>query len=83
MRERALWQRRSARQVVAQYTARRSPSAWCEDEAQRIALERDLCLNMVFAVALRIPDKEVGTQLLEVWQRAHGYDLAEESADAR
>jgi|GEM_PF-1540501 len=76
----ALWQRRSARQVVAQYTARRSPSAWCEDEDQRISLVRSLCLSLIFAIALRIPDEEIGAQLLEIWRRAHGFEAATEEA---
>lgn len=84
MSERALWQRRSARQIVAQYTARRSPSSWCEDEAQRVSLVRELCLQMIFALALRIPDQEIGAQLLKIWQRAYGYEVgAVEDTDAR
>jgi len=66
----ALWLRKTPSQLVAQYTARRAPSAWCEDEEQRRDLIRDLCLGLVFAIALRIPDRKVADELFEVYRKA-------------
>lgn len=69
-RKPSLWLRRTAAQVVAQWTARRVPSAWAETEAQRLGLIRQLCLELISAVADRIPDAEVSRELHAVHRRA-------------
>jgi hypothetical protein len=70
MADRPLWLRKSARQVVAQWTARKMPSAWCEDYSQWRALVISLCLELIFAVALRVPDQVLSDELLALHKRA-------------
>lgn len=70
MPKQPLWQRKSARQLVAQWTARRAPSGYCEDETQRKQLIISLCLGLIFAIAMRVPDKELAEELFALWERA-------------
>lgn len=70
MPDKALWLRKTGRQLVAQWTARKAPSAWCEDEVQRRRLITSLCLELIFAIALRVPDKTLSEELLALHRRA-------------
>lgn len=70
MHNRALWLRKTGRQLVAQWTARKAPSAWCEDEGQRRQLITSLCLELIFAIALRVPDQTLSDELLALHRRS-------------
>jgi hypothetical protein len=75
MPDRPLWLRKTAHQLVAQWTARRAPSQWCEDNAQRDSLITRLCLELIFAVALRVADTAIAADLLALHRKAN--DLPE------
>jgi predicted glycosyl hydrolase (DUF1957 family) len=70
MRERPLWLRKSARQLVAQWTARKVPSAWCEDYPQWRRLVIHLCLELVLAISQRVPDQKLSEELIALHDRA-------------
>lgn len=61
-----LWQQKSAAQVVAQWTARREGTQYAEDAEQRDRVVRQLCLELVVAIAERIPDDGIGKELLRI-----------------
>ncbi|MFO6448644.1 hypothetical protein ACLBKU_16030 [Erythrobacter sp. NE805] len=70
MRERPLWLRKTSHQLVAQWTARRAPSQWCDDTLQRDRLITSLCLELIFAIALRVPDRAIAADLLALHRKA-------------
>lgn len=84
MRSRAqpLWLRKSAAQVVYQWTARRHPSKWVETAEARDGLVKRLCLELVIALAERIPDARVARELRDVWARAYDQPASAEQDDA-
>lgn len=70
MTKRPLWLRKTAHQLVAQWTARKAPSQWCQDNAQRDSLITHLCLELIFAIALRVPDTAIRADLLALHRKA-------------
>jgi hypothetical protein len=77
MRERSmpLWMARSANQVVAQFTGRRAPTRYAPTELHRVRLIKHLCLELLAAIAARIPDDRIADELFAI--------IRKENADAR
>ncbi|MFZ5749060.1 MAG: hypothetical protein ACOY45_15555 [Pseudomonadota bacterium] len=82
MRKRPLWLRKTGGQLVAQWIARRSPSQWAESGAQRQQLQRTLCLELIFAIAKRVPDQSLSRQLFDLHAAAICGSIGSEIADA-
>ena len=71
-RNHALWLRLSAAQLVAQWTARRAGTKWAENSAQRDRLIRQLCIELLFAIASRIPDQRIARGLRDLLNKELG-----------
>lgn len=70
-RKRPLWLRRSADQVVAQWTARRAGTQWAVDERRRDWLIRHLCLELLWAISRRIPDTRIAQGIVDLLTEEH------------
>lgn len=66
MPKKPLWLKKTARQLVAQWMARKVPSQWCEDEAQRTRLQNQLCRELLWAITERMPDREIADQITQI-----------------
>jgi len=76
-----LWLRKTAAQLVAQWGSRRAPSRWAEDRAQRDRLVTNLYLELILAIAERIPDRATAEELHHIHDRARRRRT--ENVDAR
>ncbi len=77
-----LWHRRSAAQVVAQYVGRRAPTQYAPTTQQRDRLIEWLCVELIVAIAYKVPNAKLGGELLLVLHRAGKISVADPALDA-